>query len=124
MRVFILIFFSNLIFKNSKSSRSFSTAITNFAFSKSFSVKAPFPGPISRITSSFFISPVSTIFRSANSDFKKFCPKAFLARAKLFLIFSPKDFFAFINVLEVFKYKLFLFYLAHLLSPTSLLEYQ
>ena len=32
-------------------------------------------------TYQFEISPASTIFRSARLDFKKFCPKAFLARA-------------------------------------------
>src|SRR3989344_3950083 len=82
--------FLNLSFKNSANSSSFSTAITFLAFSSSFSVKIPLPGPTSKTISSGPTSPAETISSAIFSDFKKFCPNDFLGLLIPYYIFRLK----------------------------------
>src|SRR3989338_3963632 len=82
--------FLNLSFKNSANCSSFSTAITFLAFSSSFSVKIPLPGPTSKTMSSEPTSPAETISSAIFSDFKKFCPNDFLGLFISYNIFRLK----------------------------------
>src|SRR3989344_2694551 len=82
--------FLNFSFKNSTSSSSFSTAITFLAFSNSFSVKIPLPGPTSKTISPEPTSPAETISSAIFSDFKKFCPNDFLGLLIPYYIFRLK----------------------------------
>src|SRR3989338_11218781 len=82
--------FLNLSFKNFTNCSSFSTAITFLAFSSSFSVKIPLPGPTSKTISSETTSPAETISSAIFSDFKKFCPNDFLGLFISYNIFRLK----------------------------------
>src|SRR3989338_8987717 len=82
--------FLNFSFKNSANCSSFSTAITFLAFSRSFSVKIPLPGPTSKTMSSEPTSPAETISSAIFSDFKKFCPNDFLGLLISYNIFRLK----------------------------------
>ena len=81
IRVNLLFFISSINFfcRNSIKRSSFSIAITLFDFSKSFLVRLPFPGPISKIISFFSILAAEIILSRILDDFKKFWPNDFLA---------------------------------------------